>query len=134
MPNGRDYTYTKEYGPHEYPDAPHGTSDCKFKCGCWAGPSNSGGPLGLDPLCGECPGNPKNGMRLEGNADYMIAVTRRIRKLESENYRLEQELIKLEEIKNTPKAKLAERVKQLENQIRAFKEFVELIDNKAPRL
>lgn len=49
--------------PHDYPGAPGYnpkdpgecyTSDCRYGCGCWAGPSRSGGPEGVDPF-GECP-------------------------------------------------------------------------------
>lgn len=48
------------FGPHSYPGAPRKgepgwTSDCGFGCKCWAGPSNSGGPV--DPF-GPCPHNP----------------------------------------------------------------------------
>lgn len=39
-------------GGHIYDE--HGTSDCANGCGCWAGPSRSGGPDGIDPL-GACP-------------------------------------------------------------------------------
>lgn len=39
-------------GGHVYDE--HGTSDCRNGCGCWAGPSRSGGPDGLDPF-GACP-------------------------------------------------------------------------------
>jgi len=34
------------------------TSDCEYNCGCWMGPSRSGGPNGIDPF-GKCPNNPK---------------------------------------------------------------------------
>lgn len=130
MPNGHDYT--KEYGPHEYPAAPDHTSDCKFGCGCWAGPARSGGPLGLDPF-GECPGNPKDGRKLGVNTDYEIVVTRRIRVLESRAYNAEQEVERLKYIKNTPKANLVDRVKKLESQIRILKEFTELVNKNLPR-
>lgn len=40
-------------GGHVYDE--HGTSDCHNGCGCWAGPSRSGGPDGVDPLNGPCP-------------------------------------------------------------------------------
>lgn len=43
--------------PHNYPERPDRTSDCKHGCGCWAGPSRSGGPDGVDPL-GDCPAHP----------------------------------------------------------------------------
>lgn len=39
-------------GGHIYDE--HGTSDCANGCGCWAGPSRSGGPDGVDPF-GACP-------------------------------------------------------------------------------
>jgi len=45
----------KEFGPHKYADH-DGTSDCKYGCGCWMGPSRSGGKV--DPF-GPCPNNPK---------------------------------------------------------------------------
>ncbi len=56
MPNGRSHLdYDIHFGLHDY--AKHdGTSDCKYGCRCWAGPSNSGGPAGIDPL-GKCPNN-----------------------------------------------------------------------------
>lgn len=41
---------------HYYPDE-DGTSDCQFGCGCWMGPSRSGGPDGVDPF-GHCPAAP----------------------------------------------------------------------------
>ena len=80
MPNG--YDTTKEYGGHNYGENTQGTVDCKFGCGCSAGPTRSNGPLGLDPLGGECPNNPKSGQRLPGDGDYRVVVTRRIRGLE----------------------------------------------------
>ena len=79
MPNGNDHT--REYGGHKYPDI-HTTNDCEHGCGCWAGPTRSGGPLGLDPLKGECPNNPICGERLSDKEDYEIVVVRRIRNLE----------------------------------------------------
>jgi hypothetical protein len=45
----------KKYGPHDY-GAEDSTQDCTHGCGCWAGPSRSGGPV--DPF-GLCPSNPK---------------------------------------------------------------------------
>jgi len=42
------------FGPHKYSE--HGTSDCKYGCGCWAGETRSGGKV--DPF-GPCPCNPK---------------------------------------------------------------------------
>jgi hypothetical protein len=50
--------------PHDYPGAPANnppgeafTSDCRHGCGCWAGPTRSGGPEGIDPF-GDCPRHP----------------------------------------------------------------------------
>ena len=52
--------------PHDYPGAPgHNpedprdcfTSDCRYGCGCSAGPYRSSGPDGVDPM-GECPKHP----------------------------------------------------------------------------
>lgn len=77
MPNGHG---PKEYGRHKY--AGHdGTSDCEYGCGCYMGPSRSGGPTGLDPF-GKCPKNPTDGNFLGGKADYDHVVTERIKSLE----------------------------------------------------
>ena len=78
MPNGHGL---KEYGGHKYADH-DGTSDCKFGCECWMGPSRSGGPAGLDPF-GTCPKNPKDGNFLGGVADYEYVVNARIADLQS---------------------------------------------------
>ena len=43
-----------KFGNHRFADH-DGTSDCKYGCGCWMGPSRSGGPV--DPG-GRCPNNP----------------------------------------------------------------------------
>lgn len=83
--------------PHEYPLAPHSTSDCAYQCGCWAGPLRSGGPDGVDPF-GECPvrreqqatkqSNPEAddlvalrdlADRLEVQADALISEAKRLR-------------------------------------------------------
>ena len=77
MPNGYSH---KEYGEHKY--SYDGTSDCKHGCGCWMGPTLSGGPTGLDPF-GTCPKNPKDGKFLGGTADYDYVVTKRIQILSS---------------------------------------------------
>ena len=54
MPNGREHmSYEVDFGKHKYADH-DGTSDCKYGCGCWMGPSRSGGPMGVDPS-GKCP-------------------------------------------------------------------------------
>lgn len=89
MPNGHDYS--KEYGGHSYPGDRDSTSNCDHGCGCWMGPSRSDGPVGLSPL-GECPGNPKDGEKVGGNADYAIVVERRIRSLQRENVSLKEEV------------------------------------------
>lgn len=71
----------KEYGPHKY--AGHdGTSDCEFQCGCWMGPTRSGGLLGIDPG-GTCPHNPLDGKLLGGKEDYESVVEQRILRLSS---------------------------------------------------
>jgi hypothetical protein len=43
------------FSEHKYADH-DGTSDCSYGCGCWMGPSASGGPV--DPF-GPCPRNPR---------------------------------------------------------------------------
>ena len=43
------------FGSHDYGDH-DGTEDCRYGCGCWAGPTRSGGPV--NPF-GPCPRNPK---------------------------------------------------------------------------
>ena len=58
MPNGREHLEYEDFGSHKYADH-EGTSDCAHGCGCWAGPFSSGGPAGVDPLGGKCPGNIK---------------------------------------------------------------------------
>jgi hypothetical protein len=45
----------KKFGHHKYADH-DGTSDCGYGCGCWMGPTRSGGEV--DPF-GACPNNPK---------------------------------------------------------------------------
>lgn len=45
-----------KFGGHDFGDD-DGTSDCKYKCGCWMGPAMSGGPV--NPF-GACPNNPSN--------------------------------------------------------------------------
>jgi hypothetical protein len=117
MPNGHS---KKEYGVHEYDDT-GGTSDCRFNCGCWAGPARSGGPIGLDPF-GACPGNPVDGKLLGGKNDYENVVIYRIRDLESRLYKAE-ELLK----RTSPsKAKLAAELAAVEAKLAAVRrEFAE---------
>ncbi len=56
MPNGRKHlSYDNDFGPHKYADH-DGTSDCRYGCGCWIGPTRSGAPAGVNPL-GKCPQN-----------------------------------------------------------------------------
>lgn len=43
------------FGHHDYWDY-QGTNDCRFSCGCWMGPTASGGPI--NPF-GPCPNNKK---------------------------------------------------------------------------
>lgn len=115
MPNG--YDYRKEYGPHDYGDDPHRTVNCKHRCGCAMGPSTSDGPIGVDPF-GECPGNPKDGKLLGGNADQRVVVTRRIRALERRAMEAEARAEELEEIDKSKKAELFRENKQLEGQLK----------------
>ena len=55
MKHAKTVDQTK-FGPHKYADH-DGTSDCQYGCGCWMGPSRSGGPV--NPF-GACPKNPKS--------------------------------------------------------------------------
>lgn len=89
MPNGHG---NKEYGQHKYADH-DGTSNCKYGCDCWMGPTRSGGPTGLDPF-GKCPKNPKDGELIGGNADYDNVVTQRIENLSSRLFQTEERLKK----------------------------------------
>ena len=45
-------------GGHDYPAAEDdaAATSCRFGCGCWSGPTRSGGPAGVNPL-GPCPKN-----------------------------------------------------------------------------
>ena len=129
MPNGLDYT--KEYGPHKYKDH-DGTSDCKHGCGCWAGPANSGGPVGLNPLNGECPGNPKDGNLIGGKSDYEIVVERRIRALESKLFKTRERADKAEKIAGSDKTELFNELEatktKLEKANTRIKSTVEIIE------
>ncbi|OGZ62686.1 MAG: hypothetical protein A2998_00500 [Candidatus Staskawiczbacteria bacterium RIFCSPLOWO2_01_FULL_37_25b] len=109
MPNG--HLGNKEYGPHEY--AGHeGTSDCKHGCGCWMGPSRSGGPVGLDPF-GKCPKNPEDGNLLGGNEDYNGVVNQRIEELTSRMQRAEERLKRV----SPTKKQMAEEIASLKKQL-----------------
>lgn len=107
MPNGYGH---KEYGEHEYDVG--GTSNCKHGCGCWMGPSNSGGPTGLDPF-GKCPKNPTDGQLLGGKADYDYVVTERIENLESRCRKAEDRLEKV----SPGEAKLAEELASVKEKL-----------------
>lgn len=130
MPNGHDYS--KEYGKHDYGKC-EGTSDCEYGCGCWMGPARSGGPIGVDPF-GECPNNPKDGKRLGGQADHEVVVTRRIRALESKLYNTEQELTELRKIKNTTKAKMAQRIEVLEESLEKRNKLLKEISDRLAKI
>ena len=115
MPNGRDHKSYDDYGPHEYPNAPHSTSDCRFGCGCWAGPTMSGGPPGISPF-GHCPNNPKDGQK-KGNYDYEDCVNGRIAKLENQLFRAQKATEILEKSKKGTKANLAKRMNEAEEKV-----------------
>lgn len=133
MPNGHDTM--REYGGHDYGENPQGTVNCKFGCGCWAGPARSGGPIGLDPLSGECPNNPLGVKRLEGKADYEIVVTRRIRGLEKSAYKWQERALKAEKRVGVKKSDLAEKLEVAEKKIealkRAFQNIAEIAERRA---
>jgi len=131
MPNGHDYT--RKYGSHDYGENVQGTVNCKFGCGCWAGPARSNGPLGLNPLGGECPNNPESGSRLPGNADYEIVVTRRIQCLEKAVYELRKRAEKAEKRVGFKKAELADKLEVAEGKIKGFKSAFQNIAEIAER-
>ncbi len=126
MPNGHA---PKEYGEHKYPD-PDGTSDCKYSCGCWMGPTRSGGPTGLDPF-GECPGNPKDGKPLGGKLDYDFIVTKRIEDLSSRLYKAENRLKKVSPSKAILADELASVKEKLLKQDQILAEILKLIEKGA---
>lgn len=119
-PNGLDLS--RKYGKHSYPNQ-DGTSDCKNGCGCWAGPSQSGGPLGLDPIYGECPNNPVGGERLDGDQDYQIVVKRRILDLESRAHTAETAL---DQVK-PDKKELAQELENTQQQLSAAEQKIQKI-------
>ena len=124
MPNGLDYT--KEYGPHKYEDH-NRTSNCKHDCGCWAGPANSGGPAGLNPLSGECPGNPKDGNLIGGNSDYEIVVERRIRALELKLFEARERADKAGKIAGSDKTELSNELEATKAKLEEAKTNIEAI-------
>jgi len=80
-----------EYGPHEYEDR-DGTSDCRHGCGCWMGPSRSGGPSGLDPG-GACPKNLVKGVFLGSfEEDCQEVILQRITRAERRASEAERKL------------------------------------------
>jgi len=92
----------------------------------------SRGPTGIDPN-GECPANPKNGVKLEGDADYDVVVERRIRALSSQASRALELAERLDKIKKTPKAKLFERVEALEAELVRKNEVLESVKSALAR-
>ena len=46
-----------KFGPHVFDGDEDHTSDCAFGCGCWMGPSRSGGVEGVASPHGRCPKN-----------------------------------------------------------------------------
>ncbi|OGI29470.1 MAG: hypothetical protein A2288_01810 [Candidatus Moranbacteria bacterium RIFOXYA12_FULL_44_15] len=108
MPNGHE---KKKHGGHDYGNR-EGTCDCKHGCGCWAGPSRSGGPVGLDPF-GKCPSNPVDGKRRPGQIDYKDVVEQRIQDLETRLHQAEDRLRQVE----PEKIKLAEELASVQGKL-----------------
>ena len=124
MPNGLNLDI--EYGEHKYDDSLHHTSDCHHGCGCSMGPSNSGGPLGLDPF-GECPGNPKSGTLLPGDDDYKTVVERRIKKLKERADQAESMLEQVEPGKVELVGELRKAKRLLFEERRRVKQVVDIL-------
>lgn len=125
MPNGHG---SKEYGGHKYADHDR-TSDCEYGCGCWMGPTRSGGPTGLDPG-GVCPKNPTDGKPLGGTADYDHVVSERISNLERRVYRAEDSLRRTKPSKKKLSEDLALAKMELFKANQIIKEISRLIDNR----
>jgi hypothetical protein len=123
MPNGHG---DKEYGKHKYSDGAGTTSDCKYGCGCWMGPSRSGGPTGLDPF-GKCPNNPKNTKRSEGITDYDNVVTQRIKELESRACIAEEKLKKVKPSKQAIANELDSVKKQLSGAMQVLSQIRDVL-------
>lgn len=124
MPNGYE---RRKYGQHSYPDRMT-TNDCANGCGCWAGPSRSGGPLGLDPLHGLCPKNPLDGKPFRGNDDYEDVVNQRIEALELRAVRAEEALKAVE----PDKMELAERLRKVEEKVSFYEHTIREFLRKIP--
>ncbi|MFA6227215.1 MAG: hypothetical protein WC631_01940 [Candidatus Paceibacterota bacterium] len=125
MPNGHG---DKKYGPHKYADH-GGTSDCEHKCGCWMGPSRSGGPVGINPF-GQCPGNPLDGQKLGGKEDYELVVDQRIADLEQRVWKAEEALKKV----RPSKKKIVDELEQAKKKLAEAKELIEDWQKKAAEL
>lgn len=115
----------KEYGPHKYDK--HGTSNCAHGCKCWAGPSRSGGPLGLDPF-GSCPNNPVDGKLLGGQEDYEEVVLQRIIRAEKRAYETETKLKSVEPGALQLAATLGSTIAELERSNRTLAEIQRQLD------
>lgn len=119
MPNGRSHKKLEDYGPHDYDS--EGTSDCKHGCGCWAGPSMSGGPPGLDPLGQHCPNNPINGEMQQGKDDYEDCVNGLIADLRSKLYKAQQAEKIVEQADEATKVGLVQRLEAAEREVAKLK-------------
>ncbi|MEO6077946.1 MAG: hypothetical protein ABIP54_04120 [Candidatus Andersenbacteria bacterium] len=119
----------KQYGPHGYTE--EGTCDCAHGCTCFLGASQSGGPVGVDPLNGECPGNPADGQFLGELRDYAAVVTRRIQSLEralsDARRRLEQVAPEATELAEKL-SKANARINALESAVRSVKEGLDKVE------
>ncbi len=132
MPNGRKHKDYYDYGPHEYPEA-DATFDCKYGCGCWAGPARSGGPAGIDPF-GLCPNNPIDGQRQKENDDYEDIVNGRIQKLEREVQEGRRAIKLIEKARKETKIDLAKRLKNAEKKLLNQKDIFRKINEMAQRI
>jgi len=113
----------RKFGGHKYAGDGWHTEDCGHGCGCWAGLSRSGGPIGLDPIAGECPNNPEDGNTKDSKANHLAVVNRRIAGLQSKCSELQArvDLIKPGE------AALVEEVATLRKRLFAVKQMIEKV-------
>ena len=124
MPNGHDRS--KQYGPHKYPDTRGGAPHCEYGCDCWCASSQSGGPIGLDPLPeGICPKNPLDGKFQQGDWDYRTVVEQRISGLESELYQAQQRVERLTKRVGVKRAQLADELDQAKKDLAQAKNELE---------